>query len=940
MASQTLLLVDSDARSMRMLEVSLRKAGFEVVMARDGAEAMAAIERHTPDLILSDTRLPPPIDDATAPRDGYEFCERLKGDDGHTRIPFIFLTGSGDLEDKIRGLKLGVEDYLTKPIYLKELLTRVQLVLARKRRDSLNASARARFVGELAGMGLIDLLTTVDLGRKTGVIEIDGPEGAGSLTFRDGVVIDAKSGRARGERAVFRMLRWSDGRFEVRFGAATAPDDVERTVTLGTQGLMLEGLRRADEWNHAETRLGGALESPWVIDREAEAQAGDGLDESLRALVARFQRPRSIIDAIDEGTDDLADLYGLVDLAQKGILHRAGGPRVAMGAAETGRPTVPGFAANLSASIDEAMSFLEGPEATVPHTGAIESGTNAAKTPPENEAPDARTSKPATPDPARIEAPPPGRDARDARKTNQERDVAKHKQKRQKGNRDSGAPARPSSGPPGATVVTPKDAPLAQPVAVATARADTGITDKGLRVEGNVIHLPSSVEPVASPSDADDSGAHPAAKSDGESDISALREGPGERERTTLPPDEKADAKTETKTEAKADAKVEEKTEAKTDEKTDEKVETKADEKAAIPELRSLTPTERPGPKVEEKISAKPDDKASQGRSSKADILTTRKEGKGREHKESLSTHLSDEARAFFSEQAYQAAYKADHDSFEDLAPAHEEHPSEIARSRRWMTAAGGVFVALLIVVVGFAAYHSRYAVHETALDTTQLTSHANEPVTPPEAQHAQHAQPAPQPEAQPPTPPAATPPAAGPEAQPPTAAPPAAGPEAQPPTAAPPAAGPETQPPTVAPPTPPVAAPPVAAPPVAAPPVAAPPAAAPPTGQTPAQLLAAARTFRGALAGRIAAYNAYFDAAPTDDRTMTTFAMSLAEMNRNVDAEQIAARATTANPRNAQAWFVLAYSRNAQHNVAGSREAKTRCIELGGQWAAECRSL
>ncbi len=133
------------------------------------------------------------------------------------------------------------------------------------------------------------------------------------------------------------------------------------------------------------------------------------------------------------------------------------------------------------------------------------------------------------------------------------------------------------------------------------------------------------------------------------------------------------------------------------------------------------------------------------------------------------------------------------------------------------------------------------------------------------------------------------------------------------------------------------VAAPPVAAPPVAAPPVAAPPA---PTGQTPAQLLAAARSFRGALAGRIAAYNTYFDAAPTDDRTMSTFALSLAEMNRNVDAERIATRATAANPRNAQAWFVLAAARNAQHNVAGAREAKTRCIELGGQWAAECRSL
>ncbi len=744
-ASQTLLLVDSDARSMRMLEVSLRKAGYEVLMARDGAEAMAAIARHSPDLILSDTRLPPPEGDPSAPRDGYDFCERLKGDDGHTRVPFIFLTGSADLEDKIRGLKLGVEDYLTKPIYLKELLTRVQLVLARKRRDSLQSSPKARFVGELAGMGLVDLLTTVDLGRKTGVIEIDGPEGSGSLTFRDGAVIDAASGKAVGERAAYRMLRWSEGRFEVRFGAAAVPEDLARKVSQSTQGLMLEGLRRADEWNQGLAELGGAIEAQWVIDRDNEARESPKLDEALRALIARFDRPRSLLDALESGDDDLADLMGFVELAQRGVLHPVGALSRVSGARESsGRPTMPGFAPSGHATLDEAIAALEA--ATVAGADDLrDDGTNAAKNTSIQHEPPAQSSPPATVDTAHADVPSRGRDPRDARTTRQERDVAKHKQKRQKGNRDSGAPARPSANP-GATVVTPKEAPLAQPVAVATVRSESGLTEKGLRVEGNVIHLPSSVEPVAMPAAADDSGAHPSVKP-ADSDVSALREGAGERERTTIPPDEKAEAKADEKgdkVDVGGEAKADERAEAKADEKSDVKAETKAETKsdaptpAPPPELKSLTPTERPGPKVEEKpvakADAKTDDKA---RGSKTDILSTRKEAKGREHKESLSTHLSDEARAFFSEQAYQAAYKTDHDSFEDLAPAHEEHPSEIARSRRWMTAAGGVFVALLLVVVGFAAYHSKFAVHETSLDTARLTSRPSEPITPPEAQHA-----------------------------------------------------------------------------------------------------------------------------------------------------------------------------------------------------------
>ncbi len=122
--------------------------------------------------------------------------------------------------------------------------------------------------------------------------------------------------------------------------------------------------------------------------------------------------------------------------------------------------------------------------------------------------------------------------------------------------------------------------------------------------------------------------------------------------------------------------------------------------------------------------------------------------------------------------------------------------------------------------------------------------------------------------------------------------------------------------------------------------PAAVPAPAAAPTGQTPQQLLTAARGFRGAMPGRVAAYEAYFDAAPADGRTMTTFAFSLAEMGRAADAERVANRAVTAYANNAQAWFILAFSRKTLRNAAGFTEARTRCIALGGQWATECRAL
>ncbi len=282
-----------------------------------------------------------------------------------------------------------------------------------------------------------------------------------------------------------------------------------------------------------------------------------------------------------------------------------------------------------------------------------------------------------------------------------------------------------------------------------------------------------------------------------------------------------------------------------------------------------------------------------------------------RGHKDSLSTHLSDEAKAFFSEAAAVAAYKETHDTFEDLAPASEEHALEAARSKRAMAITGALLVGVIAVVAGFGIY-SRTSVPETGLETRPT---AVEPVAPVAAN------PTPAPAAEPTPPPPAEP-------APPTAVAPPPAAEATPPAAEP--------PPAVA-----AVAPAVAAAPTPAPAPPAPPApVAAPSGQTPQQLLAAARSFRGPFAGKFAAYNAYFDASPTDDRTMATYAMSLAESAHHAEAESVATRAVTANPRSGQAWFVLAYARSQLRNRAGTAEARTRCIALGGTWATECRAI
>ena len=87
-------------------------------------------------LLISDTRLPG--------LDGFELCTKMKEHERWRTIPFIFLTSEKSVEDKVRGLELGVEDYLTKPIYIKEITTRVTMLLQRKQHERLEKRDAAR----------------------------------------------------------------------------------------------------------------------------------------------------------------------------------------------------------------------------------------------------------------------------------------------------------------------------------------------------------------------------------------------------------------------------------------------------------------------------------------------------------------------------------------------------------------------------------------------------------------------------------------------------------------------------------------------------------------------------------------------------------------------------------------------------------------------------
>src|SRR5438046_2419757 len=145
--SSTILLVDDEDAVQKLLAYPLEREGFRVVVARDGLEALDRFAAEQPDLVVLDIMLPN--------LDGLEVCKRLRA---QSSVPIIMLTARDDELDKVVGLELGADDYITKPFSIREFRSRVRAVL---RRAAAPRHERSAEVIEVDGL-------QIDPARRTG----------------------------------------------------------------------------------------------------------------------------------------------------------------------------------------------------------------------------------------------------------------------------------------------------------------------------------------------------------------------------------------------------------------------------------------------------------------------------------------------------------------------------------------------------------------------------------------------------------------------------------------------------------------------------------------------------------------------------------------------------------------------------------------------------
>jgi len=137
--SKKILIIDDERDLIELVEYNLKKEGFAVLGAQNGVEALKLIQKESPALIILDLMLPG--------IQGFEICRRLKSNPGTSKIPIIMLTARAEEVDKILGLELGADDYVTKPFSPRELIARIKAVL--RRMESATAEETVLQIGDL-----------------------------------------------------------------------------------------------------------------------------------------------------------------------------------------------------------------------------------------------------------------------------------------------------------------------------------------------------------------------------------------------------------------------------------------------------------------------------------------------------------------------------------------------------------------------------------------------------------------------------------------------------------------------------------------------------------------------------------------------------------------------------------------------------------------------
>ncbi len=316
MDKPNIVVIDGDPKNLQILRESLESASFQVTTVGNGEEAWTTIKTQKPDIIVSEVDLPG--------LDGFQLLEKLKSDPVSSAIPIVFLTNRRNLQDRIKSLRTGVKDYMIKPLHVKEVIARLQMIL--RRIETLrqeDTDTTRKLVGRLEENNVEKLVESYGLERRTGVLAVyDQYNRNGEIYFRDGCVVNARLANFRAEKAVYQMLPWDRGHYIMTLKEVHIDDE----ITVSNLGLLLQGFKRLQE----RAKLLEKLPAPETVLVKTsmfdQVLAHKAIGSDALGFISLFDGKRMLSEIMIASTyDDLKTLERITKLYEQGFIQPANG---------------------------------------------------------------------------------------------------------------------------------------------------------------------------------------------------------------------------------------------------------------------------------------------------------------------------------------------------------------------------------------------------------------------------------------------------------------------------------------------------------------------------------------------------------------------------------------------------------------------------------------
>jgi CheY-like chemotaxis protein len=297
------LIADPADQTRQALALYLREKGMEVLEVSDGSRALAETLLRRPSVLLLDLSVP-----ILGPE---RLIQILRSNPNTKDLPIFFLS---DREQSISGFRPGVDQFIRRPFHEEEVFQRIQRALFQ---DPLSEilTGDSEISGNLSQIFIPDLWQMLSMNRKSGILQVEGERISGSIYIERGEIISASTQNIVGEKALFRMIPLTVGKFRFLPGKV----GVRRTIFTPNQHTILEGLRHDDELRKLGTSLPSLTDSVVVVGDIQKTSYASGAIREVLMLSEFCSRVEDIVNNCN--FPDLVVYEALLSLKEQGILE-------------------------------------------------------------------------------------------------------------------------------------------------------------------------------------------------------------------------------------------------------------------------------------------------------------------------------------------------------------------------------------------------------------------------------------------------------------------------------------------------------------------------------------------------------------------------------------------------------------------------------------------